>query len=307
MGRRISENTSRPRSSSKECMTRGPCAGVPDSETTRQVAARRMYLDSVSTILPPDARETARSLAARDVILRFGDVVALDGASIEVTAGSTLALVGESGSGKTTLLRCFNRMVEPDSGHVFVGDRDVQSESVTGLRRHIGYVPQNGGLLPHWRVLRNVALVPRLLGVEDPNELATRALDVVGMPPGTFGDRFPHELSGGQRQRVALARALAARPGVILLDEPFGALDAITRSDLHEAFENARRAFPVTMLLVTHDLAEAARLADQIAVMRAGRVEQRGILDDLYTSPSTEYVSALIDRALAASARLRPR
>lgn len=255
----------------------------------------------------PDAREFARPLIARNVILRYGDIVALDGASIDVASGDTMALVGESGSGKTTLLRCFNRMVEPDSGLVEVGGMDVRSESVTGLRRHIGYVPQNGGLLPHWRVLRNVALVPTLLAMRDANALAARALDVVGMPATVFGSRFPHELSGGQRQRVALARALAARPGVILLDEPFGALDAITRSDLHEAFENARREFPVTMLLVTHDLAEAARLADEIAVMRAGRVEQCGPLDELYASPASNYVAALIDRALAASAQLKPR
>lgn len=254
-----------------------------------------------------DARETARSLSARNVVRRYGDVVALDGVSVEVEAGTTLALVGESGSGKTTLLRCFNRMVEPDSGEVLIGDVDVRSESVTLLRRHIGYVPQSGGLLPHWRVLKNVALVPNLLGLDDADALATHALDVVGMPASTFADRFPHELSGGQRQRVSLARALAARPGVILLDEPFGALDAITRSDLHGAFENARRAFSVTMLLVTHDLAEAARLANEIGVMRAGRIEQRGILDELYTSPATEYVAALLDRALATSAHLKPR
>lgn len=254
-----------------------------------------------------DAREIARPLAASAVVLRYGDVVALAGANVEVAAGETLALVGESGSGKTTLLRCFNRMIEPDSGRVEVGGVDVRSQPVIALRRHIGYVPQNGGLLPHWRVLRNVALVPALSGTQDGDALAAHALEVVGMPAKLFGNRFPHELSGGQRQRVALARALAARPGVILLDEPFGALDAITRSDLHEAFENARREFPVTMLLVTHDLAEAARLADEIAVMRAGRVEQRGILDELYTSPASDYVAALIDRALATSARLRPR
>ncbi|MEO7042723.1 MAG: ATP-binding cassette domain-containing protein [Gemmatimonadaceae bacterium] len=269
--------------------------------------ASGLYLVDVRSTSTSDAPETARSLVARDVFLSYGNVPALDGASIDVTAGTTLALVGESGSGKTTLLRCFNRMVEPDSGQVLVGDQDVQAESVTVLRRHIGYVPQNGGLLPHWRVLRNVALVPSLLRLEDAKERAIRALDVVGLPSNTFGDRFPHELSGGQRQRVALARAIAARPGVILLDEPFGALDAITRSDLHEAFENAKRAFPVTMLLVTHDLAEAARLADQIAVMRAGRVEQRGVLDELFNSPETEYVAALIERALATSARLRSR
>lgn len=252
-----------------------------------------------------DEREKPSSLAAHEVVLRYGDVLALAGTSIEVTAGQTLALVGESGSGKTTLLRCFNRMVEPDSGRVEVGGVDVRSQPAIALRRRLGYVPQDGGLLPHWRVLRNVALVPMLLGMPEPDIAAAEVLEVVGMPVKIFGERFPHELSGGQRQRVALARALAARPGVILLDEPFGALDAITRSELHEAFENARREFPVTMLLVTHDLAEAARLADQIAVMRAGRVEQRGSIAELRGSSSTGYVAALIERALTASARLK--
>lgn len=246
-----------------------------------------------------DGREPPRELAAHGIVHRYGDLTALDDVSIEVAAGQTLALVGESGSGKTTLLRCFNRMIEPDAGRVEVGGIDVRSQSAIALRRRIGYVPQDGGLLPHWRVLRNVALVPALLRMPDPDAVAARALETVGMPLRSFGGRFPYELSGGQRQRVALARALAARPGVILLDEPFGALDAITRSDLHDAFENARREFPVTMLLVTHDLAEAARLADEIAVMRAGRVEQRGPVRELYTSPATGYVAALIKRALA--------
>jgi osmoprotectant transport system ATP-binding protein len=247
-----------------------------------------------------EERAIPRDLLARDVSVRYGDVVALDRVSITVDAGQTLALVGESGSGKTTLLRCFNRMVEPDSGLVQVAGTDVRSQSAIELRRHTGYVPQNGGLLPHWRVLRNVALVPTLLGMPDSDSLASQALEVVGMPVQMFGARFPHELSGGQRQRVALARALAARPGVILLDEPFGALDAITRSDLHAAFESARREFPVTMLLVTHDLTEAARLADQIAVMHSGRIDQTGTLEQLRTSPATPYVAALIARALAA-------
>ncbi len=246
-----------------------------------------------------EQRGTPRALAARDVTLRYGDVTALDSASIAVDAGQTVALVGESGSGKTTLLRCFNKMVEPDLGVVEVGGVDVRSQSAITIRRHTGYVPQNGGLLPHWRVLRNVALVPALLHMPEPDSLAAQALEVVGMPVARFGARFPHELSGGQRQRVALARALAAHPGVILLDEPFGALDAITRSDLHEVFEIARREFPVTMLLVTHDLAEAARLADRIAVMRAGCVEQLGTIENLSTSPATEYVSTLLARALA--------
>ncbi len=255
--------------------------------------------------MPSDEREPPRDLTAIDVVHRYGDVIALDGASIHVAAGQTLALVGESGSGKTTLLRCFNRMVEPDAGRVEVGDVDVRSQPAIALRRRLGYVPQDGGLLPHWRVLRNVALVPTLRGMPEPNVAAARALEIVGMSARSFGARFPYELSGGQRQRVALARALAARPGVILLDEPFGALDAITRAELHQAFENARREFPVTMLLVTHDLAEASRLADEIAVMRAGRVEQRGSMTELHTSPATDYVAALIQRALATSAQLK--
>jgi osmoprotectant transport system ATP-binding protein len=239
------------------------------------------------------------------LVHRYGDVLALDGVSVAVPPGGALALVGESGSGKTTLLRCFNRMVEPDAGTVTVDGRDVRDQPVTLLRRQTGYVPQTGGLLPHWRVLRNVSLVPTLLGMPRPEAAAIDALSLVGMPAARFGARFPHELSGGQRQRVALARALAARPGVILLDEPFGAVDAITRAELQTAFADLRRELAVTTVLVTHDLAEAALLADTIVVMRDGRVEQHGPIDDLLASPATEYVAALFAGALAAQSGLR--
>ena len=251
-----------------------------------------------------DERDPPRELTAQDVVHHYGDVLALDHVSLSVAEGATVALVGESGSGKTTLLRCFNRMVDPDSGTITVGGTDVRSQSLVSLRRRMGYVPQNGGLLPHWNVLRNVALVPHMLGAPDPDKAAAEALEVVGMPTGSYGARFPHELSGGQKQRVALARALAAHPGVILLDEPFGALDAITRSELHEVFEEARREFPVTMLLVTHDLAEAARLADEIAVMRAGRIEQRASFDTMRSAPATPYVASLVQRSLSSATRL---
>ena len=251
-----------------------------------------------------DERDPPRALNAQDVVHHYGDVLALDHVSLDVQAGTTVALVGQSGSGKTTLLRCFNRMVDPDSGRITVGDVDVRSQPVVALRRRIGYVPQNGGLLPHWTVLKNTALVPRMLGYDNPDEAARGALEIAGIPPATFGARFPHELSGGQKQRVALARALAARPGVILLDEPFGALDAITRSELHDAFIAARTEFPVTMLLVTHDLAEAARLADEIAVMRSGRIEQRAAFDAMRSAPETPYVASLVERSLASAHRL---
>jgi osmoprotectant transport system ATP-binding protein len=241
----------------------------------------------------------SESLTARNVSHRFGSVIALDDVSIEVPAGRAVALVGESGSGKTTLLRCFNRLVEPQRGEVRVGDRDVRTQPAVTLRRGIGYVQQHGGLLPHWRVLRNVALVPMLREMPDAGDAARHALELVALPASEFGNRFPHELSGGQRQRVALARSIAARPGVILLDEPFGALDAISRADLQESFDAMRRDLSVTALLVTHDLAEAGRLADEVVVMRAGRKEQRGTMRTLISAPATEYVARLIERARA--------
>ena len=245
------------------------------------------------------------ALAARNVSHRFGSVVALDDVSVDVPAGRAVALVGESGSGKTTLLRCFNRLVEPLRGEVRVGDQDVRAQPAVVLRREIGYVQQHGGLLPHWRVLRNVALVPVLREMTDAVDAARRALELVGLPVADFGHRFPHELSGGQRQRVALARSIAARPGVILLDEPFGALDAISRAELQESFDAMRRDLSVTTLLVTHDLAEAGRLADEVVVMRAGRIEQQGTMRTLITAPATDYVARLIERARAGLEALR--
>jgi osmoprotectant transport system ATP-binding protein len=245
------------------------------------------------------------SLAARNVSHRFGTAVALDNVSIDVPAGKAVALVGESGSGKTTLLRCFNRLVEPERGEVRVGEKDVRTQSPVLLRRQMGYVQQHGGLLPHWRVLRNVALVPTLQQMSDATEIARQALELVGLSATTFGSRFPHELSGGQRQRVALARSIAARPDVVLLDEPFGALDAISRADLQETFDALRRDLSVTTLLVTHDLAEAGRLADEVVVMRKGRVEQGGTMRSLMSAPATDYVARLIERARAGLEALR--
>lgn len=234
----------------------------------------------------------------------YAGVTALRGVSVGVPAGELLAVVGESGSGKTTLLRAFNRMVEPRAGTVRIGGEDVRGIAPEQLRRRIGYVPQMGGLLPHWTVRRNVALVPRLIDAPTPDAAAREALSLVGLPAAEFGDRFPHELSGGQRQRVALARALAARQEVVLLDEPFGALDAISRSEVHDAFAGIRRELRFTAILVTHDLSEAARLADSIAVMRDGLIEQVATAHVLRERPATPYVAALLARATAASMAL---
>jgi osmoprotectant transport system ATP-binding protein len=231
------------------------------------------------------------------VFKRYGDVVALDAVSLEVHRGECVALIGESGSGKTTLLRCFNRLTTPDHGRVLIDGQDAATVDPFALRRRIGYVPQEGGLLPHWRVGRNVGLVPWLRHLSDTDDASARALRLVGLEPERFGARWPRELSGGQRQRVAVARALAARPDVVLLDEPFGALDAITRADLQTTFLALRRELALTALLVTHDVGEAFLLADRIAVLHAGRLEQIGAPAELRSSPTTPYVRELLRRA----------
>ena len=237
-------------------------------------------------------------LSARNVTHHFGATTALAGVSVDAPAGSAVAIVGESGSGKTTLLRCFNRMVEPDGGELRVGDVDVRTQDPIALRRRLGYVQQSGGLLPHWTVAENVGLVLRAMGRSD-RAAVTDAMSLVGLPVETFGARYPRALSGGQRQRVALARALAAKPDAMLMDEPFGALDAITRAEMQDAFDRLRRQLGVTTLFVTHDLSEAARLGDTIVVMRAGHVEQHGTIAALRDTPATPYVRALVARALA--------
>jgi osmoprotectant transport system ATP-binding protein len=236
-------------------------------------------------------------LAADMVSKRFGAAVALDRVTIQVRRGECVALIGESGSGKTTLLRCFNRLTDPDAGRALVDGEDVAALDPISLRRRIGYVPQEGGLLPHWRVRRNVALVPWLRGVSEAETRADRALRLVGLEPERFATRWPAELSGGQRQRIAVARALAAEPDVVLLDEPFGALDAITRADLQSTFLALRSELRLTALLVTHDLTEAFLLADRVAVMRAGGLEQVASSAELLASPATPYVDELLRRA----------
>ena len=224
----------------------------------------------------------------------YGGQRALDGASLSVAAGECVAIVGESGSGKTTMLRCINRLVDPDSGTVEVNGQPVANRNATELRRSLGYVPQDGGLMPHWRILRNVALVPWLCKMPDANDRAMNALRLVGFDPSAVIERWPHEMSGGQRQRVAMARALAAGQSCLLLDEPFGALDAITRSELQLTFRQMRKESRFTAVLVTHDLREAMSLGDRIAVMYRGKIEQVATPDELRSNPATPYVAKLL-------------
>ena len=246
--------------------------------------------------MPADAADSA-ALEVVEAGKTWADGTrALAGVSFSVGAGETLALVGESGSGKTTLLRLFNRLVEPTAGEVRVGGRAVSSVDPIALRRGIGYVPQDGGLLPHWRVARNVELVPRLLGWDRRrrDERTREMLELVGLDPDAHAGRLPAELSGGQRQRVAFARALAADPPVVLLDEPFGALDALTRLELHRQFLEWKRRLGKTTVLVTHDLGEAFRLGDRIGVMRAGTLLQLGRPEELVAAPASDYVRELL-------------
>jgi len=244
-------------------------------------------------VLPTDTP----ALSARDVVKRFGSLPVLDRVTLSVRRGDIVALVGESGAGKTTLLRLFNRMISADEGEVRVGGQNVHKLNPVKLRRSIGYVQQEGGLIPHWTVLRNTALVPRLRRMPSPDDLASKALQLVGLPPEDFGTRRPSELSGGQRQRVALARALAAEPEIILLDEPFRALDAITRAELVEGVHALLRDIGVTTLLVTHDIRTALEIADRVAVLRGGRFEQIAPAAELRSSPASPYVQQLLHRA----------
>ena len=198
----------------------------------------------------------------------------LQGFDLDVAAGEVLALVGRSGAGKTTLLKLVNRLLVPDSGAVLVEGRDTREWDPIRLRRRIGYVLQDVGLFPHMDVRGNIAVAPRLERWP-PNRIATRVtelLDLIGLAADSFASRWPDELSGGQRQRVGVARALALDPPLLLMDEPFGALDPLTRADLHDEFRHIQARLRKTVVIVTHDMGEAFALADRIGVLEAGRL-----------------------------------
>lgn len=220
----------------------------------------------------------------------------LDGFSLSIREGQMIALVGPSGCGKTTALKLANRLLEPDSGAVVVFGKDAREQDAIALRRRIGYVIQEGGLLPHWDVLENVETVPRLLGwpPERRRARAEELLATVRLPASEFGARRPRQLSGGQRQRVGVARALAGEPPLVLMDEPFGALDPIARRAIRREFLDWRRRLTAAVLLVTHDLGEAFALADRVAVMDRGRVLQTGTREELASRPADAFVRELV-------------
>ena len=211
------------------------------------------------------------AIALSDVSKAFGATVALDGVSLTIAAGSFVALVGQSGSGKSTFLKTINRLVTPDRGSVTVDDAPVDRDAPHLLRRRIGYVFQSIGLFPHMSVAENIAIGLRIAGQRDSDGRIAELLALVDLP-GEIAERMPDQLSGGQRQRVGVARALATAPGCLLLDEPFGALDPVTRDELGRAVRALHDRLGLTTVMVTHDMAEALLLADRVLVMQAGRI-----------------------------------
>jgi osmoprotectant transport system ATP-binding protein len=234
---------------------------------------------------------------------RYGPVTVVDGLSMSIERGSMTVIVGTSGSGKSTLLRMINRLVEPDSGRVLIDGNDTAAEAPHLLRRRIGYAIQGHGLFPHRTVAENIATVPRLLGW-DAARIQARVeelLRIFQLDPTDYAGKFPHQLSGGQQQRVGVARALAAEPAVLLMDEPFGALDPIIRGKAQDDLRGIQRRFGTTVVLVTHDMDEAFRLGDRVAVMSHGKVLQYDRPAVLLTRPADPFVSRLTgtaDRAM---------
>jgi len=250
--------------------------------------------------------QPAIAIEFRDVEYRLpSGQVLLDGLNLQVRAGETLMLLGRSGSGKTTSLKMINRLIEPTAGDVLVDGRSVSQWDVIRLRRSIGYAIQEVGLFPHYNVRENVGLVPKLENWEQSTIRARveEVLALVGLPAQEFAERFPSELSGGQRQRVGLARALAAEPPILLMDEPFGALDPITRAEVQLEFRKLQEELKKTVVFVTHDVAEALLLGDRIALMEAGRL--RGVYTrDEFRLADDELVKSYMEVVLAGQQRL---
>ena len=242
-------------------------------------------------------------ITVENLTKQYGSTTVVDNVSLHIERNTVTVIVGSSGSGKSTLLRMINRLVEPTSGQVLIDGKDTAGEPPHLLRRRIGYAIQSHGLFPHRTVAENIATVPRLLQWDEAR-IRSRVDELLGvfqLDPATFAQKLPHQLSGGQQQRVGVARALAAEPEVLLMDEPFGALDPIIRAKAQDDLLDIQRRFGTTILLVTHDIDEAFRLGDRVAVMSAGRVLQYDRPAVLLTQPADEFVSMMTgvaDRAI---------
>ncbi|MFQ5682994.1 MAG: ABC transporter ATP-binding protein [Candidatus Binatia bacterium] len=232
----------------------------------------------------------------QNITKRYGDTVAVDTVSLSVSKGELLVLLGESGSGKTTTLKMINRLIDATSGVIRLDGEDIRGVPVHILRRRVGYVFQKVGLFPHMTVAENIGITPSLLGWDAVRiqKRVAELLEMVELNPVAVGGRRPSELSGGQQQRVGVARALAAAPKVMLLDEPFGALDPLTRDRLQQSFSRIRREHHLTAIFVTHDMVEALILGDRIAVMRNGHLIQLGTPHELMVMPAGDYVQQLM-------------
>jgi len=231
------------------------------------------------------------------VTKKYGDIEAVKSVSLSINEGETFGLIGTSGSGKTTTLRMINRLTEPTSGSITINGENILDQDPVQLRRHIGYMIQSIGLFPHYTIAENVAVVPNLLkwDPEQIKETVHRHLELVGLPPEEFINRYPHELSGGQQQRTGLARALAADPSIILLDEPFAASDPISRRELISEFKKLRERVKKTIVLVTHDIPEAFELCNRMALFDNGSLMQTGTREDLLFRPVNNFVQNFFD------------
>ncbi|WP_455383042.1 betaine/proline/choline family ABC transporter ATP-binding protein [Salinispira pacifica] len=238
----------------------------------------------------------------RGVSKYYGDFRALDNLSFTVEEGKVCVLIGPSGCGKSTTLRLINRMIEPSSGEILVDGRNVRTVRSEKLRRGVGYVIQNVGLLPHMTVEQNVSIVPRLLGWDDRKmkDRSDELLDLVGLAPDQYRSKYPHQLSGGEAQRIGVARALAANPPILLMDEPFGAVDPLNRETLQGEFTSIQRKLKKTVIFVTHDLDEAIRVADTVVLMQSGRIVQHDTPERLLAQPKNQFARDFVgsDRAL---------
>jgi len=248
------------------------------------------------------AERRGATVELREVTRRYGDTVAVDHLSLTIPAGRICVLIGPSGCGKTTSLRMVNRLIEPTSGEILIDGQNILKEDPTQLRRRIGYVIQQVGLFPHQTIGENVATVPKLLGWPEQRIRARvdELLSLIGFDPARMRDRYPSQLSGGERQRVGVARALAAEPPLMLMDEPFGAVDPIVRERLQNEFLQLHNTLAITVIFVTHDIDEAIKLGDRVAIMRSGKLVQYAPPGELLARPADDFVAQFVgsDRGL---------